>query len=72
MTAGKMPGLPKFAVGDKVRHKQLPGCVGEVVRVGKEVDYPGVGPARKVYWRGWNPYNTDKVDWTWDFALEEW
>lgn len=66
-----MSELPKFYIGDKVRHKLI-GYVGEVVGVGKEERYPQHGPARKIYWKGWNAYDPERVDWTWDFALEAW
>lgn len=68
-----MPTAPKFFVGDKVRHKQLKeSMTGEVVKVGKEVNYPGVGPARKIYYKGWDPFDPEKVEWTWDFCMEIW
>jgi hypothetical protein len=66
-----MASAPKFYVGDKVRHKQI-ALTGEVVGIGKEVEYPGHGPARKIYWKGFNPFNPEQVDWTWDFCMEEW
>lgn len=67
-----MSDLPKFYVGDKVRHKLIKALAGEVVRIGKEVNYPNHGPARKIYWKGWNQFDLEQVDWTWDFALEAW
>lgn len=67
----KQVTLPKFFVGDKVRHIQI-NMIGEVIRVCKEVNYPGIGPARKVYYKGWNSFDPEQVDWTWDFALEVW
>ena len=67
--------MPFFA-GDKVRHKLCPAWTGEVVRVGPEVMLEGrphennPGPARQIYWKGWDPFDPEKVDWTWDFAME--
>lgn len=68
-----MASLPKFYVGDKVRHKHVPSLTGEVVGYSKEILWPGeTVPARKVYWKGWDFIDANKVDWTWDFALEAW
>lgn len=67
----QVPGYSKFNIGDKVRHKQM-ALVGEVVGLSKEINYPNHGPARKVYWKGWNVLDPDQVDWTWDFAMEAW
>lgn len=63
--------MADFAVGDKVRHKQMK-LVGEVVGLSKIIEYPGHGPARKVYWKGWDPFRPEHIDWTWDFAMEAW
>ena len=67
-----MPNMPKFFVGDKITHKEFPCPVAEVTRVGKEIDYPGKGPARKIYWIGLNPLSASDTGWTWDFLLEIW
>lgn len=65
-----MPQMPKFFVSDKVRHKQCPSLVGEVVRVGKEQIWPDKGPVRKIHWASLVEGDNGKLEWTWDFALE--
>lgn len=63
-----MPDHTKFNIGDKVRRKsQKWSTPGEVEGFSKEIDYPGVGPTRKVYWR------VKEIEvWDWDFELEAW
>jgi hypothetical protein len=63
-----MAELPKFYVGDKVkRRNNRHGTPGEVEGFSKEIDYPGIGPTRKVYWR----VGMLEV-WDWEFELEAW
>lgn len=58
-----------FSIDDKVRRKgQRFAQPGEVVGLSKEMDYPGVGPSRKVYWN----CGALGTVWDWDFELEVW
>jgi hypothetical protein len=61
-----------FNIGDKVQHRQCPSLIGEVVRVSREISYPGFGPARKIYWSSLQEIDFGKIEWTWDFELKEW
>ena len=58
-----------FSIGDKVKHK-LGVVHGEVIRLGPVIDFPGKGPARKVWWR--LPTDAEEGNWNWDFELEAW
>jgi hypothetical protein len=69
-----MANAPRFYVGDKVCHKFItaPGSrFLEVIGVGKEINYPGLGLVRRIYWRV-GPELSGEEGWTWDFSLEEW
>jgi hypothetical protein len=53
-----------FNRGDRVRHNQ--GCgEGIVVRYFK----PSKWEHGMVFWKGWNPFQPERIDWTWDFAM---
>lgn len=57
-----------FNKGDKVAHKQLPSLwKGEVVRYYK----PSSWEHGVIIWKGHDPFNPDKIDWTWDFAMDK-
>lgn len=60
-----LANLPKFYIGDKVVFESR---VGVVTGVGREVNFPGQGPARKV----WLVQPGRKEFWTWDFTLTHW
>jgi len=58
-----------FKKGDVVYHKQMPSMEGTVSYLKGPIDYDG-RPSYQVYWKGWNPFNPEQQDYTWDFALE--
>jgi hypothetical protein len=60
-------------IGDKVTHRQMKSMgVLEVIGLSKEIDWPGKGPVRKVFWKTLDPEVGYEENWTWDFALEIW
>lgn len=63
--------MPQLFVGDKVMHKDLE-LPGEVVKVGKIVNWPGKGSVRKVWWKGVGRKTVHPWEWNWDFELEAW
>lgn len=67
-----MAQAPRFYVGDKVTHKELPCPVAEVTGYSQLIDYPGKGLTRKVHWIGLNPLDPAGEGWTWEFLLEAW
>jgi len=42
-----------------------------VVHVGEPIQDQRWGTIRRVYWKGYNAFAPENVDWTWDFALEK-
>lgn len=60
-----MTQVRDFNKGDRVRHKQIK-TEGTVVRYFR----PTWWANGMVFWRGWDPLDPDRIDWTWDFAME--
>lgn len=55
-----------FNKNDRCRHRQGFG-EGTVVRYYKPTSWRhGV-----VIWKGWDSFNPERIDWTWDFAMEK-
>ena len=55
-----------FNPGDRCMHKQMGrDFAGTVVRYFK----PTRWKEGMVFWKGHNPFNPERVDWTWDFAM---
>lgn len=62
-----MSDNPPFKPGDKVRHKLIRSWTGTVVRYHKASHWRN----GKVFWKGWDMYDPERIDWTWDFAMEK-
>lgn len=65
----------RLKAGDKVHHAQAPVWKGVVVRVEgpfrcqfPDQDAP-VADHYRVWWKGHDPYDLHKEDWTWDWAM---
>jgi hypothetical protein len=69
--------MMSFDIGDKVIDARevsgLDSLPGEIVRISREINYPGYGIARKIWWvpLGKSPEIWND-NWSWDFELEAW
>lgn len=60
--------------GDKVAHALIKGHYGTFMyREGPFFVAPPdseiLGNHYRLWWKGWNQYEPDKLDWTWDWAM---
>lgn len=67
--------MTQFKKGDLVYHAQMSSLRGVVAFVGPPRPLEHADDtkttARRVFWKGWDPFDPDRIDWTWDFAMRK-